>query len=114
MIKEGDIVLFRFPRTDLSNGKLRPAVLVKKIPNNFDDWLICMVSTQLHQKIEGLEVVVSSTDQEFMQTGFKKSSLIRTSRLAVVDENVFEGKLGDLPEPIFSKIKQKLSSWLLE
>jgi len=73
-----------------------------------------MASTQLHQKIEGLEVVVSSTDQGFMQTGFKKSSLIRTSRLAVVDESIFEGKLGDLTEPIFSKIKQKLSSWLLE
>jgi mRNA interferase MazF len=114
MIKEGDIVLFKFPRTDLRNGKLRPAVLIKKIPNNFDDWLICMVSTQLHQKIEKLETTVADTEPEFQQTGFKKDSLIRMSRIAVVEETIFEGKLGNLPESIFSTIKQKFSSWLLE
>ncbi len=114
MIKEGDIVLFAFPSTDLSKGKLRPAVLIKKIPNNFDDWLVCMVSTQVHHKIEKLEIVVSDTDPGFQQTGFKRDSLIRMSRIAVVEETIFEGKLGNLPESMFSKIKQKFSSWLLE
>jgi len=114
MIKEGDIVLFAFPSTDLSKGKLRPAVLIKRIPNNFDDWLVCMVSTQVHQKIEKLEIIVTNTEPEFQQTGFKKDSLIRMSRIAVVEEIIFEGKLGNLPESIFSAIKQKFSSWLLE
>lgn len=114
MIKEGDIVLFRFPQTDLEKGKLRPAVLIKKIPNDFDDWLVCMVSAQLHQKVKGIEVIVSESDQDFAKTGLKKDSLIRTTRIAVVDDSIFEGKLGSLPYSTFSTIKQKFASWILE
>jgi mRNA interferase MazF len=93
MIKEGDIVLFKFPQTDLEQGKLRPAVLIKKIPNDFDDWLVSMVSTQLFQKAEGIEIIVSEKDLGFTQTGLKKDSLIRTTRIAVVDASIFVGKL---------------------
>ena len=114
MIKEGDIVLFRFPQTDLEKGKLRPAVLLKKIPNDFDDWLVCMVSTQLHQKVEGIEVVISESDHEFSKTGLKKDSLIRTTRIAVVDDSIFVGKLGSLPQSTYSTIKQKFASWISE
>jgi hypothetical protein len=31
MISEGDILLFRFPLSDLGVGKLRPALLIKRI-----------------------------------------------------------------------------------
>ena len=114
MISEGDIVLFRFPQTDLDKGKLRPAVLIKEVPNNFDDWLVCMVSTQIHQKVEKIEIIVSEDERDFSQTGLKKDSLIRTTRIAVVDKSIFEGKLGSLPESTFSTIKQKFASWILE
>ena len=32
MIEEGDVVLFRFPQTDLQEGKLRPALVIIKSP----------------------------------------------------------------------------------
>jgi mRNA interferase MazF len=114
MIKEGDIVLFKFPQTDLEQGKLRPAVLIKKIPNGFDDWLVCMVSTQLFQKVEVVEIIVSEKDLGFTQTGLKKDSLIRTTRIAVVEASIFAGKLGSLPDLIFTTIKQSFASWIIE
>ena len=40
MKKEGQIVLFRFPNTDYTEAKLRPAVLIKKVPGEHNDWLI--------------------------------------------------------------------------
>ena len=40
MVKEGHVVLFRFPQTDLKEGKLRPALVIKKLPGEYDDWLI--------------------------------------------------------------------------
>jgi mRNA interferase MazF len=43
MKREGQIVLFRFPQTDLASGKLRPALLLKDLPGPYDDWLICMI-----------------------------------------------------------------------
>ena len=41
MIEEGQIVLFRFPQTDLKDGKPRPALVIRKVPGDYDDWLIC-------------------------------------------------------------------------
>ena len=40
MKTSGQIVLFRFPRTDLAAGKLRPAQLIPEAPGPYDDWLI--------------------------------------------------------------------------
>ena len=47
MKKGGQLVLFRFPQTDLEEGKLRPALLLAKVPGEYDDGLICMISSRL-------------------------------------------------------------------
>lgn len=39
MMLAGQVVLFRFPQTDLEEGKLRPALLLGKLPGEHDDWL---------------------------------------------------------------------------
>lgn len=49
MRRAGQIALLRFPGTDLSVGKLRPVVLIAPTPGPYDDWLVCMVSTQFRQ-----------------------------------------------------------------
>jgi len=113
MITEGDIVVFEFPRTDLGHGKLRPALLIKRVPK-FGDWLVCMISTQIHQQVSGLEIMLQDTDDGFHATGLKKTSLFRTTRLAVVDHSVFEGKLGSLSGAHFDAIRNSLAKWIAE
>jgi mRNA interferase MazF len=112
MISEGDVLLFRFPQSDLGVGKLRPALLVKRIHGDFDDCLVCMISTQTRHQISGLEVVLPETMPGFEGTGLKKESLVRTSRLAVVQESVFMGKLGRLPAELFGDIRTRLADWI--
>jgi mRNA interferase MazF len=112
MITEGDIVLFRFPQTDLSSAKLRPALLIKKIPNRFEDWFVCMISTQIHQQIEDLEWVFPEEEIGFDISGLKKTSLFRLSRLAVVDASIFEGRLGTIGGERLKMTKEKLSNWI--
>lgn len=112
MIREGDLVLFRFPQADLQRGKLRPALLLKEVPNGYGDWLVCMVSTQLHLTIEGLEIVISASDAEFPETGLKQDSLVRISRLAVVQGTIFEGKLGSISSSRLQEVKGRLASWI--
>src|SRR5690606_13442318 len=101
MISEGDILLFRFPQSDLGVGKLRPALVIKRIQGDFDDCLVGMITTQTRHRIESLEIVLTESTPDFAKTGLKKESLIRTSRLAVVQSNVFTGKLGSLPTEAF-------------
>ena len=62
MISEGQITLFKFPQTDQQAGKLRPALVLRKMPGRYDDWLICMISFKLHQKIQELDEVITAKD----------------------------------------------------
>ena len=112
MISEGDILLFRFPQSDLGVGKLRPALLIKRIHGDFDDCLVCMISTQTRHQIAGLEIVLPETMPGFEGTGLKKESLVRTSRLAVVQSSIFSGKLGSLPNETFDDIRTRLADWI--
>jgi len=112
VIAEGDIVLFRFPLTDLRMGKLRPALLLKHVPSGFDDWLVCMISTQLHQQIPGLDLVITPADADFAGSGLKCESLFRLSRLAVADRDMFEGKLGTIAPGRLVILKQSLADWI--
>jgi mRNA interferase MazF len=112
MISEGDILLFPFPQSNLGVGKLRPALLIKRIHGGFEDCLVCMISTQTRHQIQDLEVVLPETMPGFDETGLKKESLIRTSRLAVVHPSVFTGKLGTLPTELFDDIRHRLAEWI--
>jgi len=51
---EGQIVLVPFPYIESDEIKLRPAVLLKQLPNTYEDWLLCMITTKLHQEIKDL------------------------------------------------------------
>lgn len=111
MKKAGQLVLFRFPQTNLSTGKLRPALLVKALPGGYGDWLTCMISTRTGQEILLLDEIVSPSDSDFPQTGLKTESVIRVVRLAVVSENVLLGTIGEISTSRLEKIKNNLATW---
>ncbi|MFH1038875.1 MAG: type II toxin-antitoxin system PemK/MazF family toxin [PVC group bacterium] len=112
MIQEGQIVLFRFPQTDQTAGKLRPALILRKSPGPYDDWLICMISSQLSQQIPEFDEVLTEKDQDFARSGLKNSSVIKISRLAIVDSNILLGTIGQIDPHRLSLIKKRLSNWL--
>jgi mRNA interferase MazF len=110
--KPGQIVLFEFPRTNVVRGKLRPALLLGKLPGPFDDWLICMISSQLHQYVPGFDEVVDKNDTDFSGSGLKIPSLIRVGRLAVVEGSILLGSIGEIDTERLKRIKANLSNWL--
>jgi hypothetical protein len=73
MIQEGQIVLFAFPQTDLVEGKLRPALVLRSLPGPHADWLICMISTRLHEEVPELDEVLRESDPDFLLTGLKST-----------------------------------------
>ena len=113
MKKPGQVVLFRFPRTDLVEGKLRPALLISEAPGPYDDWLICMISSQLHQQIEGFDELIKG-DSDFQQSGLKKTSVMRISRLAVVEGEVLEGRIGRISPDRMQRIRRRLTECIRE
>lgn len=112
MKKPGQIVLFQFPDTDLSAGKLRPALLLGEVPGRYEDWLICMISSQLHQQIKGFDEVIHTDDSDFAQSGLKKASVLRVARLAVVEGKILKGSIGRIGETRLHRIRRTLAQWI--
>lgn len=113
MIQEGQIVLFRFPYTDQKEGKLRPALVIRELPGTYEDWLICMISSQLSQEVSSFDEIISEEDKDFMNSGLKFSSVIRIGRLAVVDKTILVGTIGEISADRLTRIKNRLSNWLI-
>jgi len=113
MIQEGQVVLFKFPQTDQTIGKLRPALVIRKLPNLHDDWLICMISSQLSQQIPEFDEIIKEEDSDFLQSGLKTSSIIRITRVAVVNKSVLLGSIGNIGVARLEAIKKKLSEWII-
>jgi mRNA interferase MazF len=110
----GQIVLFRFPQTDLEEGKLRPALLVGKLPGEYDDWLICMVSSQTRHAIPEFDELVQEDDADFANSGLKGSSVIRVGRLAVIHGEILLGAMGQIAPERLQRIKRHLAEWLVK
>lgn len=113
MIRERQVVLFRFPQTNQAKGKLRPALVVRKVPGPHDDWLICMISSQLSQEAADFDEIILEKDDDFILSGLKQTSLIRIARLAVVEKTTLIGATGEISVARLNRIKKKLSHWLM-
>ena len=113
MKQAGQIVLFRFPRADLEEGKLRPALLLGRLPGEYDDWLICMISSQIRHYVPGFDELVREDDPDFAESGLKVPSVIRVGRLAVVEEEILVGAIGQIAPERLQRIKSRLAEWLM-
>jgi len=112
MKQAGQIILFKFPQADLEQGKLRPALLINKLPGDYDDWLICMISSQIQHYISDFDEIIQEDDPDFIESGLKTVSVIRVGRLAVVEGNILLGATGKISSDRLQRIKTHLADWL--
>jgi mRNA interferase MazF len=111
-MKPGDVVLVRFPQTDLEAGKLRPALVVAMSPGRHSDALLAMITSRLHQSIPDFDEIIEPTDKDYADTGLKSRSVVRLSRLASVDTSVIIANLGEISVERLHRAKQRISDWL--
>ena len=112
MKQAGQIVVTLFPYTDLSGQKLRPVLLLRQASPRFDDWLACMVSSQLQQAEPGLDELVMPVDADFAASGLKAPSVLRLTRLAVLEGASLIGCSGEISHARLLTIRQRLAAWL--
>jgi|SRR5262249_12472109 len=109
-MKSGDIVLTPLPQAD-GVMKNRPAIALRQMPP-FGDWLICGVSTQLHQLVPDFDEVIEPADGDFGGSGLKAASLIRLGFLAVVPAAKFLGVIGSISDERRLRLLRNLSEYL--
>ena len=95
VISKGDILLAQFPFTDLSQTKLRPAiVLYISIPKN--EVTLCFISSQKLTQIGNSEFLLLDSDPDFPSTGLSTSSKVRVSRIVTLNHQMTSRRLGRL------------------
>jgi mRNA interferase MazF len=110
-MKEGDVALTPIPQAD-GTTKNRPAILLREFPP-YKDFLVCGVSTQLHQKVEGFDEILSFSDSDFAASGLKTDSLIRLGFLAMLPRTRIAGSIGAISAERHKRLLKSLADYLV-
>ncbi|ELS04537.1 growth inhibitor [Xenococcus sp. PCC 7305] len=109
--KPGEIWLVRFPFSDLTAAKLRPALI---LAIHREEVIIVGIFSKIPAGgLQNSWVLIRDSDAKFSQTGLKKTSLIRTDKIATVSRSVFQRKLGDLSPNLSMKVQKALNTNLV-
>lgn len=108
MVIKGSIVLVNFPFTDLSQTKLRPAIILW-IDTAGTDVVVCAITSQKTDHLSDGEFLINMTDSEFAQTGLRVSSKVRTTRIATLGRQLVVRKLGELGAQHIQELNAKMA-----
>ena len=111
-MKEGDVILTPVPQAD-GAIKNRPAIILREMPP-YKDFLICGVSTQLHQQVKDFDEIISASDADFSSSGLKSESLIRFGYLAVLPRIKIAGSIGSISSERHGRLLKTLSDYLVK
>jgi len=92
--KSGQIVIIPFFKTNCKFDKIRPALILGRIPGKHDNWLSCMITSQLNQYNPNFDNIIHSSDSDFFDSKLKTTSLIKMNRILVIQPNPSIKKTG--------------------
>jgi mRNA interferase MazF len=94
----GAVVLVRFPFSDLSQTKLRPAVLLANCDR--DDWLLCQVTSNSYSDSRAIQI----TDTDFRSGSLHLTSYARPGKLFTAHRSLISSDVGMLRDESLKQI----------
>ena len=93
----GDIVLLKFPFTDGKSYKRRPALII----NDYDDGdiIICRITSQIYETPNDVNI------NDWQKSGLRLPSVIRVHKLATLEKDLVEVKMGQIDNSTKEKIR---------
>jgi len=89
----GSVVLVRFPFSDLSASKLRPAVVLAGVDR--DDWILCQITSNPYADPHAVEIA----DSDFASGNLMRTSYARPGKLFSANTTLMRRIAGDLTQP---------------
>lgn len=86
----GGIVLVRFPFSDLSSSKLRPAVVLANAGRG--DFILCQITSNPYADPQAIEL----TEASFQTGSLQRTSYARPGKLFTSSESLMAGQIGRL------------------
>jgi mRNA interferase MazF len=102
---KNDIILVRYPFSDLSNSKVRPAIVVSA-PHISQDIIIAPLTSKTGSLLDG-EFVLS----EWAAAGLNVATAVKRG-LYTVHESLIVAAIGQLADVDAEQLEQSLRGWL--
>ncbi len=102
----GAVVLVPFPFSDLSQSKLRPAVVLADAGKG--DWVLCQVTSSSYADASAVEI----DDTDFSSGSLRVISYARPGKLFTASGNLIVAKVGELKKEAFEQIINAVVSLL--
>lgn len=103
----GNIVIVRFPYTDLSNARLRPGLLIADVRHDDQlDWVVCRITTQ--SLPGGRQIALAPDDLAVGQ--LDRPSWVRPDRIMTMNESIFGNTIARLTDAKLAEITAAVRS----
>lgn len=96
--ERGDVVVVRFPFTNLSGSTVRPAVVVQNLSG--PDMILCMITSRPARDADAIPL----DDAAFMHGSLTKPSNIRPNRLFTGEDGIVSSRIGKLKADMINNI----------
>src|SRR5215210_1413775 len=93
----GAVVLVPFPFSDLSQSKLRPAVVLADAGKG--DWILCQITSNAYSDPRAIEI----TNSGFDSGALRAVSYARPAKLFTANRSLFVAQVGILTEDTLKK-----------
>jgi mRNA interferase MazF len=104
MFKQGDIIVVKFPFTDGSEFKKRPALIISNNRlNSTEDFLIVQITSKLHS--DGLSININDKD---CLTALPLKSFIRPHKIFTLHKSLIISKINQVETNFLKAISDKI------
>jgi mRNA interferase MazF len=103
-MKPGDIVLVKFPFSDLESSKRRPALVL--VRSDLTTRVGLVTIAMITSKIEGLKLAGDYLIQNWQEARLLHASLIRLAKIATVELDLVDKNLGRLTNADLKRLQQ--------
>jgi|SRR3989344_1188621 len=106
-INQKDLVLLPYPFSNLSDRKVRPAIVVSN--NNFNKVCSDCLAVPLTSVIKDEPFSILINQSDLSQGKLIKSSRIRIDKIFSVEKKLIQMKIGSVSDAFFDKIKSEIT-----
>ena len=110
-LSRGDVVITRFPFTDLSDAKPRPALVIGA-DSTGRDCILAYISRVVPGHTGVCDFVLRPGDPEFPSTGLRFPSVFRMDKVATLDRTLVSSRLGRVGPRIGREVDCRLRAAL--
>lgn len=104
--KRSEIWLVRFPFSDLTSAKRRPALVLAVYG---EDVIVVGIFSRIPRgSLRKTWIRLAASHADFVQSGLKKSSILKAEKIAVIHQSVLQRRLGILSAGLMKRVNKAL------